>query len=178
MKGFTIIVAADQARGIGRGNALPWRLPGEMAYFKRVTSEARANCQNAVVMGRKTYESIPEKFRPLPGRKNVVLTRAASLGAPSSVAQASTLDAAIASLAHDRAVDRIFVIGGGTVYLEALQHPQCEQVLLTQVHAIFGCDTFLPELPAAFALVRQDGPHQDQDVRYTFETYARNNPKG
>ena len=72
---FAIVVAADEARGIGAGNTLPWKLPTEMAYFKRVTTVAPPGRQNAVVMGRKTYESIPGKFRPLRDRLNVVLSR-------------------------------------------------------------------------------------------------------
>jgi len=71
-----LVVAASERLGIGQDNQLPWRLPGDMAAFKRITSTAsRPEAPNAVVMGRKTWESIPPKFRPLAGRTNVVLTR-------------------------------------------------------------------------------------------------------
>lgn len=78
-----LVVAASERLGIGLDNHLPWRLPGDMAAFKRITSTApRPDAPNAVIMGRKTWESIPPKFRPLAGRTNVVLTRqpAAALG--------------------------------------------------------------------------------------------------
>lgn len=84
---FQIVVAATRKLGIGKGGTMPWKLPGDMAYFKELTSRtADPAKQNAVVMGRKTWESIPPKFRPLPGRVNVVLTRGA-LGQENQAAQ-------------------------------------------------------------------------------------------
>ena len=76
---FQLVVAATRKLGIGKAGSMPWKLPGDMAYFKEITSRtADPGKQNAVIMGRKTWESIPSKFRPLPGRINVVLTRGAA----------------------------------------------------------------------------------------------------
>ena len=76
---FQLVVAATRKLGIGKSGSMPWKLPGDMAYFKDITSKtADSSKQNAVIMGRKTWESIPPKFRPLPGRINVVLTRGAA----------------------------------------------------------------------------------------------------
>ena len=76
---FQLVVAATRKLGIGKHGSMPWKLPGDMAYFKELTSKtADSSKQNAVIMGRKTWESIPLKFRPLPGRINVVLTRNAA----------------------------------------------------------------------------------------------------
>lgn len=75
MSRLTIIVAATKSNGIGQNSRLPWRLPKEMAYFAHVTSNAPEGKSNAVVMGRKTWESIPKKFRPLPKRTNIVISR-------------------------------------------------------------------------------------------------------
>ena len=74
-KGLIVIVAATKANGIGVNGRLPWRLPGDMAYFARITSNAPEGYTNAVIMGRKTWESIPLKFRPLPKRVNLVISR-------------------------------------------------------------------------------------------------------
>ena len=75
-KGFSIIVAATSNLGIGKNNQLPWRLNGDMQTFKRITSVSPSNdCINVVIMGRKTYESIPLKFRPLSNRINIILSR-------------------------------------------------------------------------------------------------------
>jgi dihydrofolate reductase len=75
MSALTIIVAATPTNGIGLAGTLPWRLPKELKYFASVTSQAPQGQQNAVIMGRNTWESIPKRFRPLPGRLNVVVTR-------------------------------------------------------------------------------------------------------
>jgi dihydrofolate reductase len=75
MTKLTLIVAATRSNGIGKGGTLPWHLPKEMAYFARVTSSAPEGSINAVLMGRNTWESIPDKFRPLRKRMNVVISR-------------------------------------------------------------------------------------------------------
>lgn len=76
MRRFSVIVAAAPNRGIGRGGELPWRLPGDMAFFKKTTTAASSDAlRNAVIMGRKTWDSIPAKFRPLGARLNVIVTR-------------------------------------------------------------------------------------------------------
>ena len=76
---YQLVVAATRKLGIGKSGTMPWKLPGDMAYFKELTSKtAESGKQNAVIMGRKTWESIPPKFRPLPNRVNVVLTRNAA----------------------------------------------------------------------------------------------------
>ena len=74
-KPFHVIVAHDLNRGIGIDNKIPWHLPVDMAYFKKTTTTATAGKKNAVIMGRKTWDSIPEKFRPLPDRINIVLSK-------------------------------------------------------------------------------------------------------
>ena len=75
MTKLTLIVAATVSNGIGQSSRLPWRLPQEISYFARVTSNAPEGTKNAVIMGRKTWESIPAKFRPLKDRANVVISR-------------------------------------------------------------------------------------------------------
>lgn len=172
---FQVVVAATKDEmGIGFEGGLPWRLPKDMAYFKAVTAQvSEPGARNAVVMGRKTWESIPSKFRPLPGRLNVVLSRGGSLvqagndqnssanGAPAAVLPEGvllqpSLDAALELLGraeYASSVEKIFVIGGAQVYAEALASPRCEAVHLTEVtpaaDAPFTCDAFLPALDAA-----------------------------
>lgn len=170
---FAIVVAADEANGIGKDGGLPWRLPGDMAFFKRVTSEAPAGKTNVVIMGRKTYESIPTKFRPLKERINLVLSRSVSDRDDAGALLASSLDQGLRRVRALADVHRTFVIGGGAVYKEAVAHPECAQVLLTRVHARFDCDTYFPALDAAFERTHSNGPQRDGDVSYTFETYTR-----
>ena len=169
---FSIVVAADQANGIGKAGKLPWRLPGEMAYFKRLTTEAPAGRRNAVIMGRKTYESILPKYRPLSERFNMVLSRDASYR-PQGAFVVSSLDEALRELAKLETLGQLFCIGGGELYAAALLHPRCERVYLTRVHASFDCDTKLAELGEGFRLVKKDGPHAEAGLSYSFEVHEK-----
>merc|ERR1711982_42831 len=119
----------------GKDGALPWRLPGDMKFFKRVTTAADEGRKNAVVMGRKTWDSIPEKFRPLPGRYNVVLTRSAadSDKYPDDVIVASSMESALERLRACADIGEVFAIGGESVYREILQHPGCKRLFITRV---------------------------------------------
>jgi len=173
LSSFGVVVAIDQDRGIGLSGAMPWRLPGDMAYFKRITSEAPSEHENAVIMGRKTYESIPERFRPLPGRLNVVLSRTGCEPPAPSVIVAESLDAALKQLGHIPRIHRVFVVGGGEVYRQAVLDPRCTQLYITRIQARFQCDTHFPEFEAAFQRVTQSAPQHDNGIAYTFELYER-----
>ena len=189
MRPFDIIVAATAGQmGIGREGGLPWRLRTDMAFFKRCTLETGSQlegAQNAVIMGRKTYESIPPKFRPLNGRLNVVVSRnpdcRANLDLPDEVLVASSLDDALAQV-HKAAtpvpVSNVFVIGGGSIYEEAVQSPACARVLLTTVHASKeleeSCDVFFPKLdPAKFTLTSTSAPVREGDSTFSFAVYEQ-----
>jgi dihydrofolate reductase len=163
----------DRARGIGRDGTLPWHLPGDMAYFKRLTSEAPSGKRNAVIMGRKTYDSLPDKFRPLPGRLNVVLTRTPRPANPSQVLQTDSLSDALTQLSAREDVAQIFVIGGGEIFAVALAHPDCQRLYITEIDALFACDTVFPSFDSHFRLVTREGPHNDKGVNYAFATYER-----
>jgi dihydrofolate reductase len=161
MKGFSIVVSLNPAtQGIGRGNQLPWRIKEDMAFFKRITTTAPSAHINAVIMGRKTWESLPASFRPLPGRKNVILSRDVEirekLAIPSTVHTASTLAEALSILntpsvdENEPKINDIFVIGGESIYREALQSEHCEKVYVTEVYGDFPeLDTFFPVVPAS-----------------------------
>lgn len=186
--GFQIVVAATTKGGVGVNGALPWRLSKDMAYFKKITTETREkDALNAVVMGRKTWESIPGKFRPLPGRLNIVLSRSGALAEANdenNVAGASTLpegvlvrksieDALSAIASSDEKVEKTFVIGGAQIYEEALKSDKCEAVHLTEVEGEFECDAFIPAVDASkFKLYGQSRPIMEKDTRYQFLTYV------
>ncbi|MGE4169564.1 MAG: dihydrofolate reductase [Candidatus Margulisiibacteriota bacterium] len=137
MKPFSIVVAHDAKRGIGIQNTLPWRLKADMAYFKHLTTTAAAGKQNAVIMGRKTWESLPEKFRPLPDRLNLVVSRSKQAGFFS-------LDQALAR-ANEADIDHIFVIGGSALYHEMIRHPHCTRLYITELQETVNCDAFFPD---------------------------------
>lgn len=151
---LTLVLAATRDMGIGMRGTLPWTgLKKEMAYFARVTKRLPSSVEppalNAVIMGRRTWESIPPKFRPLKGRLNIVISR--SCGShpqvPSSLetdpVKASSLEQAISYLRERPrgSLGHVFVIGGGQIYASALDLKESKRILLTKVMSDFECDT-------------------------------------
>lgn len=190
VKPFSVVVAATaQSFGIGYKGQIPWRLPRDLQYFKEVTTAASASSgatkQNAVIMGRKTWESIPAKFRPLTQRLNVVLSRNSNireeLGLPASVLVATSLDSALQQLSSvdlEKQVDKIFVVGGEAVYREAVESQYCEKIHLTSVEAnIKDLDTYFPVVPAhRFRLVSRSAPLVENGIQFRFTCYESINP--
>ena len=142
---FDVVVAADREWGIGKANALPWpKLKGDLAHFKRVTCEASEGKRNAIVRGRKTWESAEVGGRPLPRRLNIVITRR-GLTPPEGVLVVGSVDAALDAAGEAEAT---FVVGGDEIFREAFAHPQLRYVYLTRVDGTFGCDVHIPDLDA------------------------------
>jgi dihydrofolate reductase len=156
---LTIIVATDRQRGIGIHNTLPWRLPEDLAHFKRMTSG------HPIIMGRKTFESIG---RPLPNRRNIVITRNPGWHADGVEAVAS-LDAALQLLGSLPA----FVIGGAQIYIEAL--PYADRLIVTEIDKMFDCDAFFPSIDASqWKEVAREQYHSEANhFNYAFVTYQR-----
>ncbi len=173
MKKFSIIVALDEARGIGKAGGLPWHLPADLKHFKEITTLKDANFLNAVIMGRKTWESIPDRFRPLPGRLNVVITAQIDYPLPSEVLRASSLTNAmeVVSKIEDTNIGEIFVIGGAQVFTEAICHPLCQKLYLTCIHGRSDCDVFFPEIPAKF--VEKDSSRKFEENEKVFSFHLR-----
>ncbi|KOS17923.1 Dihydrofolate reductase [Escovopsis weberi] len=151
---LTLIVAATRTMGIGLQGGLPWKgLRKEMQYFARVTQRPAplSNAINAVIMGRKTWDSIPPSFRPLKNRLNIVITRSAPLPPPlahdPSLAQEIRVPSIEAALrcAQESGASRIFVIGGAAIYRAALEMQSARmRILLTSIEEDFDCDVFFP----------------------------------
>jgi len=131
-----IVVARARNGVIGIENRLPWHLPEDLKHFKALTTG------NAVIMGRKTWESLPPKFRPLPGRLNIVVTRDRGYVADGATV-AHSLPAAVAAAGEHKA----FVIGGAEIYAQAL--PLATRLEITEVDADIPGDAFFPALDAA-----------------------------
>ena len=167
---LVVAVAANGAIGIDGG--LPWRLPGDLAFFKRVT------LGKPIVMGRKTWESLPRK--PLPGRPNLVVTRAQGYTADGAEVFGS-LDAALKrgeDLARAAGVDEVSVIGGAEIYRQALE--KADRLYLTEVDAAPEADTFFPDFDRSIWREewREPGPRQADDTGpdYSFVLLARPKP--
>jgi dihydrofolate reductase len=155
----SIVVAVARNGAIGKGNALPWKLPRDLQHFKQATLGA------PIIMGRKTWDSIG---RPLPGRRNIVVTRQ-----PDWAAEGAERAASLASaLALVEQAPKVSVIGGAQIYAEAL--PLADELIVTEVDADFDADAFLPRWDrSAFALVERGEPIDENGVRYRFVKYRR-----
>ncbi|WP_240904773.1 dihydrofolate reductase [Sphingobacterium sp. SGR-19] len=158
---ITLIVAAAENNAIGKNNQMLWHLPDDFKYFKQHTLD------HSVVMGRKTYESIG---KPLPQRRNIVLTRDLNWSAD-NVDVANSLDEVLTYCRDER---EIFIIGGAKIYQQAL--PLAQKVLLTRVHTTLNGDAYFPELPqSAWKKVSEERHVQDERHVYdfTFEVWER-----
>lgn len=156
------LIYARAANGvIGLNNALPWHLPEDMAHFKRTT----LGCP--VIMGRKTWDSLPARFRPLPGRLNVVVTRQTDWQAAGAL-RANSLNDACAQCPADSTA---WVIGGAEIYALALH--LASTVVVTEIDAAFEGDAFAPELGDAWVASSRESQVSANGLRFSFVTYQR-----
>lgn len=168
-----LVVACDLERGIGKNDGLPWRLPGDLKHFRDVTSScADPSAPNAVIVGRKTWESIPPRHRPLPNRINLVLTRDESYEVPEGVLKAASLDEALSMLKMID-VNKCFVIGGGQIYREAIVHPWCDYIHLTEVMGAYECDTFFPDYSDHYDTQSSSDVMEENGIQYRFHLLKR-----
>ena len=159
-----IAAIAAKSRALGNGGRLPWRLPAEQAYFKRITEG------HPVIMGRKTWESLPTTVRPLPGRTNIVISRQDGYEA-SGASVVSTLEEAFVLGARAPGAHEIFIIGGGELYTLALPH--ASRLYLTLVEDEPEADTFFPEYENEFLQKVADGGGLENEIRYTHVILSR-----
>lgn len=165
---ISAVVAVTPSYGIGMSGVLPWnaagvRLPQEMLYFKKATLEtSSAEYSNAVLMGRRTWEGISEKYRPLSGRINLVLTRNTSWAIehlPEGVYRVDSLQQAIDWVSNgnlSNQIERLVVIGGTQLFEEALFHPLCDSYHVSFIQQEFDCDTYLT--PATISVLQSLTP--------------------
>ncbi|MES2668427.1 MAG: dihydrofolate reductase [Patescibacteria group bacterium] len=156
---ISVIAAIGRNRAIGKDNRLLWDIPGDLKRFKALTSG------HPVIMGRKTWESIPEKFRPLPDRTNIVITRDSAYDAPGAILAQSFPEAL--SLARDADGAReIFAIGGQQVYECAL--PFASTLYLTLIDDEKEGDAFFPAYEAEFTKEVAREEHEHDGLRYAW----------
>ena len=163
------LIYARAANGvIGKDNAMPWHLPEDMAHFKQLTS----GCP--VIMGRKTWDSLPAKFRPLPGRHNIVISRQAGYAAEGASTAASLTQA----LRLCEADSQVWVIGGAQIY--ALAEPLAHRIEVTEIAHDFDGDAFAPVLGLQWQEAARQAHVSTNGLRFSFVTYTKqlDNKKG
>jgi dihydrofolate reductase len=163
---ISLIAALSRNLVIGRNNDLPWHLPDDMKYFMQTTKG------HYVIMGRKNYDSIPEKFRPLPNRTNIVVTRQQGLKLPNCTVVHS-LEEAVA-IAREAGEKELFIIGGAAIY--QLGMPLANRLYLTEIDATIDGDTYFPEFQKSLwkEVSRQHHPTDDRHAfPFDFVIYER-----
>lgn len=154
---ISLIAAISENSCIGKNGELPWHIPEDLAHFKELT------LNHSVIMGRKTWESLPERFRPLPNRTNIVITRQANYVVPSGVLVYGSLSEMLQHHQHDE----LFIIGGAEIYAQSL--PLGQKLYITHVHQTVDGDTFFPLIdPSRWKeSAREDHPE------FSWVTYQR-----
>jgi dihydrofolate reductase len=191
----------DSDRGIGRKGRIPWQIKRDRRFFKALTSsqdpammhgsseagalierlltDAGTKAQgrsegitNAVIMGRKTWESLPSGFRPLPNRYNLVLSRTGLGISGISVSVSHSLEEAL-EMIRQKGFPFSFVIGGAEVFSSALNRSECSNIFLTEVLHTFDCDVFLPELPSCFREKFCSRIYEEDGIEFRFKILGR-----
>ena len=167
MMEISLIVAMDSNQGIGKNNDLMWHLPKDMNFFKTTTEH------QVVIMGRKNFESIPHKYRPLPNRTNVVVTRQNTYQAEGCIVVNSIEDAI--KKAENASDTEPFIIGGGEIYQLALKKQLINRIYLTRIHHHYNGDTFFPTLGQEWKLLNSKKHLADEKhiYDYDFEIYEK-----
>ncbi|KAM4745151.1 dihydrofolate reductase [Anableps anableps] len=177
------IVAVCPNLGIGKDGKLPWhpvRLSNEFAHFRKMTATPSVvGRKNVVIMGRKTWFSIPEKNRPLKDRINIVLSRERNVPPAGAHYLASDFSSALRLVDTELAeqADQVWIIGGSSLYKELMESPGTRRLFVTQILKQFDCDTFLPEIvPDKYRLLPEfpgvpKELQEENGIQYRFEVY-------
>ena len=163
MTRINLVFARSTNGVIGVSNTLPWHLPEDMAHFRKLTSSA------PVIMGRKTWDSLPARFRPLPNRVNVVVTRQAEWFAEGAV-RVTGLPEAIA-LCEGRQAPEAWVIGGAQIYEAAM--PFADRAIITEIDHDFAGDAFAPVFDAAWRETARESHVSVNGLKFSFVTLER-----
>ena len=157
---ISAIAAVAENGVIGNKGQLPWNLPDDMKFFQRTT------LNHPVISGRKNYDSIPDRFRPLRDRVNIVVTRDTDYEAPGAIVAHSLTEAM--KIARKSEVKEIFLIGGGQLYTEAFDADLVDRIYLTTVHAKPEGDVFFPKIGKGWKEVWSEKHKADDRHKYAF----------
>ena len=165
---INLIWAEAHNHVIGKDGVMPWHLPEDLAHFKRTTMDA------PVIMGRKTWDSIPVRFRPLSGRMNLVISRQADFLADQvgiGLQTAASLQAALDVASQQPDISEVWVIGGAQIYAQAL--PLASKAIVTEIDADFPGDAFAPALDSHWRETNRESHVTASGLRYAFVTFEK-----
>lgn len=173
-KRFSIILATDEKNWIGKKWNLAWNLSSDLKYFKKITTQITdKNKKNAVIMWRKTWESIPKRFRPLPWRTNCVLSRTTSENLEKNILWFTSLKNCLEELKNNKNIENIFIIWWAKLYNDSLINSNLEKIFITKVSWSFDCDVFFDWVPEVFKLESKSETQEEKDIKFSFEIWKR-----
>jgi dihydrofolate reductase len=168
---MNIIVAHCRNRGIGFQNQLPWRLSADLKKFKELTI---GDGNNAVIMGRNTWASLPSRYKPLPKRENIVLTTEVDKPVISDTNDTPILMPSLKETikyCKERKISQMWIMGGELLYKTALNTVDIDNIYITHIDNDFPCDTFFPIVPSYFHLDSETPWFKENEMSYRFEKY-------
>lgn len=178
MKKFNIIAACSKNKGIGLNNKLPWKIREDMEIFKNITTNVKnKNKMNSVIMGRKTWESLPNKVKPLPNRFNIIVSSVLSVyndynnnnNHYNNIKFFNNLDDAL-NYEND-IIEEKYVIGGQRIFNETINRPECSKIYLTEIDEEYKVDTYFPEIPFWMKKTKTDTIVTSNNIKLNFNTY-------
>lgn len=173
MKKINIIIAVDLENWIWKNWDLAWKISADLQYFKRITTTVEnTDNMNMVVMWRKTWESIPEKFKPLPWRINVVLTRNKDFTDKWCISFGS-IDDIINEFDEMKNIENIFIIWWASIYNQVLNNSLLDKIYITRIEKNFDCDVFIDKIPANFILESCSELYEENWIKFKFEVYKK-----
>ncbi|KAJ3648422.1 hypothetical protein Zmor_020227 [Zophobas morio] len=177
---FDLIAAACENMGIGKNKDLPWRLKSEMAFFSRMTSETvDKNKKNVVLMGRKTWDCIPPKFKPLSNRINFIMSRSSvDVQNYKDCYSFTSLQEVLDTLGGEKFQDQyenVWVIGGSYIYEETMKSKFFHRLYLTKIMKHFDCDTFFPKMKDNLVKISDsrvpEGIQEENGIQFVYNVY-------
>ena len=176
---YSIIVACDKKGGIGRNNEIPWKISEDLKYFRIITTNALPNMINAVIMGRKTWESIGSK--PLKDRINIIISKTLTentriFDTPTFIVR--SLSHAYFKIKENHAIDKVFIIGGGHLYKEAIYDYRYTKIYMTCIESEYECDVFFPiDIVKYRYILKLNGPVQESKdgIKYRYTILEQKN---
>ena len=176
---INLIVAVDEKNWIWKDWKMAWKLPSDMKYFKKITSDTDDLAKhNAVVMWRKTWESIPSKFRPLPDRVNCILTsniKNDDIGSKIDdfVLYFNSVEHCLSELEWKENIEEIYIIGWANLYNQVLKMDMLDKIYITKIKWDFKCDVFLDNIPSNFKVESYTDPEIENGIEYSFWVYKK-----
>lgn len=171
---FHIIVAIDKKQGIAKNGQIPWHLSNDLKYFKKITTKTKDPKKiNAIIMGRKTWESLPQSCQPLPNRLNIIISKTknkSDFPKHKHINIQHNLEETIQETMTNPAIEATFIIGGSHIYQQTITMPACKNIYVTRVNQDFSCDTFFPNLPKSFNCISKK-KEKEKETPYCFEIW-------